>query len=322
MVFCHGQRDGLGFQARTKRNSRDVNQENQLVVLSVAAVMGEFPDYLEFARDHEINGLVVPERPWRFYCNSGNTWTMLSAFWRATARSKQSIALTSNPGLISSGSLYAMELEFLRGLGYFANLDGTRLDFGPAAIAVTTESVPFKLPPNVIQKFLRRVLPFPTFSQRVRRVLTSSGPDQDLQAKISDGLSFLFQRHSASVVSNQRYSKAFGNAVLVIQAGAILLRIVRDRDELRFDVAAAHANREWHRLTVAVAAIEPGIEKPTLQSCVTIQSAATLLLSNFDAISSAFQPSAYSKTKASMEVIEAARFAEWRQTFNQEPATK
>src|SRR5438477_5580000 len=140
--------------------------------------MGEFPEYVEFARKYEINAVVVPERFWRIYRNTGTTWDFFSAFWRTTARRKASIALTSNPGLISSGSLYAMEMNFLRSLGYCASRDGTRLDFGRRLTVVATETAPFKRPPNPIQEFLRRVLPFPRFSGRMRRVLSSSGPDQ------------------------------------------------------------------------------------------------------------------------------------------------
>jgi hypothetical protein len=183
--------------------------------------------------------LAVPERLWRFLVNNGSQWTTVSSFWRQVGKSKNSIILATNPGLITTGGMYAMELEFLRNLGYSADPSGTRLDFGSGLSGEVVRGKAPTISPSPIQVFLRKFFPRSTFRERMQRTLKPEGTAPELEEKVRQGLRFLFRNLSASVVSNQRFSRAFGNAVLVVAADTILIRVVRDRGELRFDVASA-----------------------------------------------------------------------------------
>jgi hypothetical protein len=71
-------------------------------------------------------------------------------------------------------------------------------------------------------------------------------------------MSFLFDRYGASVISNLYFPDAFGNAILIIQTRVMQLRVVRDRDEVRVDVASLQNPAEWVDSAFALAAIEAG----------------------------------------------------------------
>lgn len=290
--------------------------EPQLEVVFAAGVAGLFPEYFEAASNLSLNALAVSERVWRFMVNNGTQWTMVSSFWRQLVKGKGSIILATNPGLIPSSSLYAMELEFLRKLGYSAHPSGTRLDFGGG---VKREAVLGKLPPisiNPIQVFLRKLFPQSSSRDRMQRTLKADGTDTELEEKVRQGLRFLFRNSSASVVSNHRFPRAFGNAVLVVAADTVLVRIIRDRDDLRFDVASANSPTEWKLLPVALGAVKGNAQKPVLPSCLTIHQCGTLLEAGFEPLRSAFSLETYPITNTSMQEIEKAKRDEWVEKFN------
>jgi hypothetical protein len=290
--------------------------EPRLDILLLAGVMGCFPDYLEFARDYSVNALAVPERLWRVMVNTAENWTMVSSFWRQVGRSKRSIILASNPALISTGSLYAMELEFLRKLGYLAVPSGTRLDFGGEPIVRALGQAPSKSTLGPIQQFLQKFFPQSTFRAKMQRKLTPKGSDSDFEEKVRQGLPFLFRDFSASVVSNQCFPAAFGNAVVVLAVATLLIRVVRDRDEIRIDVAPAHAPKEWRQLTLALAAVDSSEQNPVMSSCISLRQGAALFRDGFESLRAAFMPERYEFTKRVMQDIETTKLQEWVLKFN------
>lgn len=282
------------------------------------AVMGSFPEYLEFSRDYSIASLAVPERLWRFMANSGDSWTMITSFWRQFARGKLSIALASNPGLFPASSLFAMELEFVRKLGYVASPSRRTLDFRGAVgrqIGASASPSPWKS----VRSWMRR-LRANSFRAGMQRKLVPGGPDAALEEKIQKGLSFLFRDFSATTESNARFPGAFGNAIVVVAAGAVMLRVVRDRDEFRIDIAPAHAPTEWSHLSVALAALETGAKHPVLVNPFSPEQAASLLEPKISLITEAFTPQSYPAAKRAMQELEAAKFREWAESFSGAPA--
>lgn len=149
-----------------------------------------------------------------------------------------------------------MELEFLRKLGCLADPSGTRLDFGSGLVGKVVGRKASKTSLGPIQMFLQKFSPQSTVRGRMQRSLKPDGTEPDLEEKVRLGLRFLFRDLSATVVSNQRFPRAFGNAILVIAADTLVMRLVRDRDELRFDVAPANSPTEWRLLPVALAAVK------------------------------------------------------------------
>jgi len=294
--------------------------EPQSHVFLAAGVAGCFPEYLEAASDLSLNALAVPERLWRFFVNNSEQWTTVSSFWRQVGKSKNSIILATNPGLIATGGMYAMELEFLRKLGYSADPSGTRLDFGSGLSGEVVRGKAPKISLSPIQEFLRKFFPRSTFRERMQRNLKPDGADPELEEKVRQGLRLLFRDFSASVVSNHRFSRAFGNAVLVVAADPVLIRVVRDRDELRFDVASANSPKEWRPLPVALAAVQGNAQNPVLASCVSIHQSGALLEAGFEPLRAAFSPEKYPITKTSMQEIERTRRDEWVEKFNRSPA--
>jgi hypothetical protein len=290
--------------------------EPKIEILLAAGVIGCFPDYLEFARDHSVNAMAVPERLWRVMVNTGENWTMVSSFWRQVGRSKRSIILASNPALISTSSLYAMELEFLRKLGYVAAPCGTRLDFGSQPIVRALGQAPSKSTLGPLQLFIRKFFPQSTFRAKMQRKLTPKGSDPDFEEKVRQGLPFLFRDFSASVVSNQCFPTAFGNAVVVLAVATLVIRVVRDRDEIRIDVAPAHAPKDWRQLTLALAAVEGSKQNPVVSSCISLRQGAAFLMDSFESLRAAFLPESYETTKRMMHDIETTKLKEWVLKFN------
>lgn len=288
-------------------------------VFLAGGVAGCFPEYLEAASNLSLNALVVPERLWRFFVNNGSQWTMVSSFWRRVGKSKNSIILAANPGLIATGGMYAMELEFLRKLGYSAHPSGTRLDFGSGLSGEVVRGKALKTSLSPIQVFLRKLFPRSTFRERMQRTLKPDGTAPELEEKVQQGLRFLFQNLSARVVSNHHFPRAFGNAVLVVAADTVLIRVVRDRDELRFDVASANSPKEWRPLPVALAAVQGNAQNPVLASCVSIHRGGALLEAGFEPLRAAFSPENYPITKTSMQEIERTKWDEWVEKFNRAP---
>ena len=290
--------------------------EPQSDVFLAAGVAGCFPEYLEAASYLSLNALAVPERLWRFFVNNSSQWTTVISFWRRVGKSKNSIILATNPGLIATGTMYAMELEFLRKLGYFAHPSGTRLDFGSGLSGEVVRGKVPKISMSPIEVFLRKFFPRSAFRERMQRTLKPNGTDPELEEKVRQGLRFLFRNLSASVVSNHRFPRAFGNAVLVVAADTVLIRAVRDRDELRFDVASANSPKEWRPLPVALAAVQGNAQNPVLASCVSIHQGGALLEAGFEPLRAAFSPENYPITKTSMQEIERTKRDEWVEKFN------
>lgn len=293
--------------------------ETQFELFLAAGVAGCFPEYFEAASNLSLNALAVSERLWRFFANNSSQWTTVSSFWRQVGKSKNSIILATNPGLITTSSMYAMELEFLRNLGYSADPSGTRLDFGSGPGGEVVRGKARKISLSPIQVFLRKFFPRSTFRESMQRILMPDGTDPELEEKVRQGLLFLFRNLSASVVSNHRFSRAFGNAVLVVAADTVLIRVVRDRDELRFDVGSANSPKEWRLLPVALAAVQGNAQNPVLASCVSIHQGGELLEAGFEPLRAAFSPENYPIAKTSMQEIETKKRNEWVEKFNRAP---
>jgi len=88
--------------------------------------------------------------------------------------------------------------------------------------------------------------------------LESSGPDLKFEARVRNDLRFLFEKYDAKIISNNYYYRSFGNAIIVIGAGQLFFRVVRDRGEIRIDVApgpVSPIDGRWTELGGALAAL-------------------------------------------------------------------
>jgi hypothetical protein len=74
-----------------------------------------------------------------------------------------------------------------------------------------------------------------TGSWKRKSPLGSSGPDLKFEAQVRNDLRFLFEKYDAKIISNNYYYRSFGNAIIVIGAGQLFFRVVRDRGEIRID---------------------------------------------------------------------------------------
>jgi hypothetical protein len=209
-----------------------------------------------------------------------------------------------------------MELEFLKKLGYLSNPTGTRLDFGRGLSTKAVGQTPSGDSLSLLQMFVRKLFPQSKFRASMQRKLMPKHSDPAMEEKVRNGLSFLFRDFSASVVSNQRFPGSFGNVVPVLAAATLLIRVVRDRDELRIDVAPGHAPTEWTLLTVAVAAAEGNTQNPVLAYCISVNQAAALLEARFESLRTAFLPESYAATTSTIQDIEAKKLNEWVAKFN------
>lgn len=293
--------------------------ESELQIVLAAAVMGRFPEYLELSRGHSINALAVPDRLWRVMVNTGEHWTLVSSFWRQIGKSRRSIVLASNPGLTSTSSLYGMELEFLGKLGYVADPTGARLDFAGGEVGKATDRTVPKSSWGRLQSLVRKLFPQSTFRAGMEGKLTPKGSDLELEEKVRKDLAFLFRDSAASIISNYCFPGAFGNVVLVLAAGALLLRVVQDRGEFRVDVAPGHAPTEWKLLALALSAVEANTQNPIPASCSSVQQAAALLAVSLESLRTAFSPTNYASTKSRMYDIETKELKAWISTFNSFP---
>lgn len=141
---------------------------------------------------------------------------------------------------------------------------------------------------NPISSFLRRLLPGSSPSDRIRKALTPSGPDLEFEEAIRKQMRFLFEQFGASIISNQYFPSAFGNAIVVIETNRLRLRVVRDRDEVRLDFAPPSRPDEWMDIAFALAAIgdESGDSQFSLYRAMT--SIARHLDPKFEALQDAF----------------------------------
>jgi hypothetical protein len=208
-----------------------------------------------------------------------------------------------------------MELEFLRTLGFFADSTGTRLDFGQGP-SEAIAAAPRKKPGGILRWLAAKLLPQSSPGTRMRRCLTPGGADSKLEEAVRGELSFLFRQHSATVTSNHRYPAACGNAIIVLAANGLFIRVIRDRDEILVDLAPAHAPTKWKLLSVAVAAVQTTDKNPALVSWASLERAGRLLEDNWESLDAAFAPERYASTQSTILEIEAAKLAEWVAKFN------
>ena len=97
-----------------------------------------------------------------------------------------------------------------------------------------------------------------TGSWKRKSPLESSGPDLKFEAQVRNDLRFLFEKYDAKIISNNYYYRSFGNAIIVIDAGQLFFRVVRDRGEIRIDVApgpVSPIDGRWTELGGALAAL-------------------------------------------------------------------
>jgi hypothetical protein len=209
-----------------------------------------------------------------------------------------------------------MELEFLRKLGYLAAPSGTKLDFGGEPDGRALGQAPSKRTLGPLQLFQQRFFPQSTFRAKMQRKLTPKGSDLDFEEKVRQSLPFLFLNFAARVVLNQYFPAAFGNAVVVLAAATLVIRVVRDRDEIRIDVAPAQAPKEWSHLTLALASVDGNKQHPVVSSCISLRQGAALLGDSCESLIAAFLPGAYEDTKRIMQDIATAELKEWVLKFN------
>ena len=103
--------------------------------------------------------------------------------------------------------------------------------------------------------FRRLVL---TGSWKPKSSVKSMPPDPEFEVQIRKDLRFLFDKYGAKIVSNTYDYRVFGNAVVVIAAGQLLFQVVRDRGEIRIDVApgpVSPIDGRWMELGGALAAL-------------------------------------------------------------------
>jgi hypothetical protein len=147
--------------------------------------------------------------------------------------------------------------------------------------------------------------------RRHRSVNTAKGSDRELETRIRKDLAFLFEEHGASVTSNNYYPRAFGNAIVEMQAGNVLFRIVKDRreHEIRVDVAPISQPDEWEFLDTALA-ICTGENRdnlgyfaryddnPRKKTYIGMTEIARLLAPRFAALNDSFLPVGYERIRA------------------------
>lgn len=171
---------------------------------------------------------------------------------------------------------------------------------------------------NPIKALIRRLLPRMAPSNRFKKVLTASGPDLEFEALIRQHMKFLFDRFGASVVSNEYFPAAFGNAIVVIETKGIRLRAVRDRGEVRLDVAPLHNPTEWVDSAFALAAMDDGSGEPQFSLYRTTTSIARHLDPNFEELQGAFTEDQYSATVGKITEICERERARAIERFNAE----
>jgi len=158
---------------------------------------------------------------------------------------------------------------------------------------------------NPVISFFRALLPGASPSGRIKKALTPSCSDMKLEESVRRQMAFLFDRFAASVVSNQYFPHAFGNAILVIDTKYIRLRVVRDRDEVRIDLAAIHGPTEWMDSALALAAIGAEQSNYVFSLNRAITSIARHMDPKFDALQEAYAPERYQAFKERMmEILE------------------
>jgi hypothetical protein len=150
----------------------------------------------------------------------------------------------------------------------------------------------------------------------MRRCLTPRGSDPKFEEAVREELSFLFRKFSASVSSNHKYPSACGNAIVALSTTTLAVRVVRDRDEFRIDVAPAHAPTQWRLLAVAAVAASADIQNSVVDTYTSLTRGAKQLEDNWDLLSTTFSPERYSATTNIMEQIENAKRMDWVSRFS------
>jgi hypothetical protein len=121
-------------------------------------------------------------------------------------------------------------------------------------------------------------------------------------------MKFLFERFGATTISNDYFPDAFGNAILIVETKTLRLRVVRDRDEVRVDVAPSGNPTDWVDSAFALAAIEAESANYSFSLDRAITSIARHLDPKFEALQDAFTPDRYPDTREKiMQIAELER---------------
>jgi hypothetical protein len=129
------------------------------------------------------------------------------------------------------------------------------------------------------------------------------------------GYKIVFKDQSARVVSNEKFPKAFGNAIVIISTNSLNLRIIRDRDEFWFDIAPAHVPNEWRPLQVVLGYVKDS-GNGHLPSCISLRHVGALLESRLDLINEALSPEKFAATKVAVDEAEATILKAWVREFS------
>lgn len=154
----------------------------------------------------------------------------------------------------------------------------------------------------------RSLLPTPSPADAAKKALTPSGSDKEFEDAVRRQVAFLFDRFGAVVVSNDYFPRAFGNAILVLETKGLRLRVVRDRDEVRLDIAPLHHPTEWVDSAFALASLENEFSTSGLRLDRTLSSIAEHLEPKLQLLQEAFSQERYQSTRQRvMEISEIQR---------------
>jgi hypothetical protein len=137
------------------------------------------------------------------------------------------------------------------------------------------------------------------------------GSDRELERRIRRDLAFLFEEHGAIITSNSYYPRAFGNAIVELQSGNVLFKVLKDQreHEIRVDVAPVSAPSEWEYLHIALATCTGEIsddlrysarydDNPRDEHYVGLSEVAEILAPRLTTLNDAFLPENYERVRA------------------------
>jgi hypothetical protein len=117
----------------------------------------------------------------------------------------------------------------------------------------------------------------------------SSARARQLEREIRQAFGFLFESGGAAVVPSAGipFPEPFDYATVTIEAGNLLVRVTRGRDELRVDLARAADPTTWYDLETVLAAVL-GTARPQRRWPYDLRKAAALVQQNIVALGEAF----------------------------------
>jgi hypothetical protein len=142
----------------------------------------------------------------------------------------------------------------------------------------------------------------PHFSTTAK-AFESSGPDSKLEASIKQEMTFLFHNFDGYIVSNCYYPYSFGNAIVIVEAKNILLRVVRDRGDIRLDIAPHHHPDDWHDLSLVISALNTPDEIRRM-AFYDLSEAAKVLKPNINHLQEAFSDNQYPRLQVHLLEID------------------